>query len=54
MMVWLLCWVRLFSQDAGVVGRSITPDGIDHSVVGVLAPDFSHNHDPRKEDPAAN
>ena len=35
------CWVRLFSQDAGVVGRSITLDGIDHSVVGVLPPDFS-------------
>ena len=35
------CWVRLFSQDAAVVGRSITLDGIDHSVVGVLPPGFS-------------
>ncbi len=35
------CWVRLFSQDAAIVGRSITLDGIDHSVVGVLPPDFS-------------
>jgi predicted permease len=35
------CWVRLFSQDAAIVGRSITLDGIDHAVVGVLPPDFS-------------
>ena len=34
-------WVRQFSQDPAIVGRTITLDGVDHTVVGVLPPGFS-------------
>ena len=34
-------WMRHFSQDPAIVGRTITLDGVDHAVVGVLPPDFS-------------
>lgn len=33
-------WVRHFSQDPAIVGRMITLDGVDHTVVGVLPPGF--------------
>jgi len=34
-------WVRHFSQDPAVVGRTITLDGIDRTVVGILPAGFS-------------
>ena len=34
-------WVRQFSQDPAIVGRTITLDGSDYMVVGILPPDFS-------------
>ncbi|MCA1563910.1 MAG: ABC transporter permease, partial [Acidobacteria bacterium] len=34
-------WVRQFSQDPAMVGRTITLDGFDYTVVGILPPDFS-------------
>ena len=34
-------WVRHFSHDPGIVGRTITLDGVDHTVVGILPAGFS-------------
>ena len=34
-------WTRYFSQDPAIVGRAITLDSVDHTVVGVLPPGFS-------------
>ena len=34
-------WLRLFSEDRAIVGRTITLDGIDHTVVGILPAGFS-------------
>jgi predicted permease len=34
-------WVRLFSEDPAIVGRTITLDGVAHTVVGILPPGFS-------------
>ena len=34
-------WVRHFSQDPAIVGRTITLDGSDYMVVGILPPGFS-------------
>jgi putative ABC transport system permease protein len=34
-------WVRLFSQDPAIVGRTVTLDGVDHAIVGVLPPGVS-------------
>ena len=34
-------WLRLFSEDPAIVGRTITLDGIDHTVVGILPAGFS-------------
>jgi hypothetical protein len=33
-------WSRRFHRDRGLVGRSITLDGIPHLVLGVLPPSF--------------
>ncbi len=33
-------WERLFARDPGVLGRTLTLDGKDYSVIGVLPPDF--------------
>jgi len=34
-------WMRHFSQDPAIVGRTITLDGADHTVVGILPAGFS-------------
>jgi putative ABC transport system permease protein len=34
-------WIRHFSQDPTIVGRTIVLDGSDYMVVGILPPDFS-------------
>jgi putative ABC transport system permease protein len=34
-------WRRRFGADAGVIGRSITINGLPHTVVGVMPPGFS-------------
>lgn len=33
-------WQRRWAGDPGVVGRSVTLDGVPHTVVGVMPPDF--------------
>jgi putative ABC transport system permease protein len=35
-------WVRRFAGDPGVLGRSLTLNGRDHVVVGVMPPTFRH------------
>jgi len=35
------CWTRHFSADSAIVGRTITIDGVDRTIVGVLPPGFS-------------
>jgi predicted permease len=40
-------WRRRFSSDAKLVGRSITLDGVPHTVVGILPASF---HFPKKEE----
>ena len=34
-------WLRHFSEDPAIVGRTITLDGVDHTVVGVLPAGFT-------------
>ena len=34
-------WVRHFAQDPAILGRTITVDGVDHAVVGILPAGFS-------------
>lgn len=34
-------WQQQFSSDASIIGRSITLDGVDRQVVGVMPPDFA-------------
>ena len=41
-------WRSRFNADANVIGRSIQLDGVSHTIVGVMAPDFdifSRDHD---------
>jgi predicted permease len=38
-------WRNRFGADRGIVGRSIKLDGIDHTVIGVMATRFNFPHD---------
>jgi predicted permease len=38
-------WHRRFSGDPAVIGRSVTIDGQDYAVVGVMPPDFGLNNE---------
>jgi putative ABC transport system permease protein len=35
-------WRRRFGADSGIIGKTITLDGLSHTVVGVMPPDFEY------------
>jgi putative ABC transport system permease protein len=39
-------WQRRFGGDQGILGKTIHLDGVGHTVIGVLPPDFRFNEEP--------